>query len=119
VNLRYRDTGGSVPLRVPTLPAAAAMKTVAWTDRQAARDLYDLAGLAKIGALTVEAADLFREATGLRVAPHMVARLPRLDWETQLAHQTRLLPSAEQCLAAVRDAYALALNWPPQDEPLG
>jgi predicted nucleotidyltransferase component of viral defense system len=116
VHLRYSDTTGSGQLRVPTLPAAAAMKTAAWIDRKAARDLYDLAGLARIGALTNEAAALFRQATGLRITPHLLDKLPALAWETQLAHQTRQLPPADQCLAEVREAYAAALGWsPPED----
>lgn len=116
VHLRYSDTTGSAQLRVPTLPAAAAMKTAAWIDRKAARDLYDLAGLARVGALTNEAATLFRHATGLRITPHMFDRLPALEWETQLAHQTRHLPPAQHCLVEVREAYAMALGWsPPED----
>jgi predicted nucleotidyltransferase component of viral defense system len=116
VHLRYTDTARSVQLRVPTLPAAAAMKTAAWIDRKAARDLYDLAGLARIGALTNEAATLFRHATGLRITPHMFDRLPASEWKTQLAHQTRDLPPAQYCLAEVREAYSLTLGWnPPAD----
>lgn len=116
VHLRYSDTTGGAQLRIPTLPAAAAMKTAAWIDRKAARDLYDLAGLARIGALTNEAATLFHQATGLRIAPYLLGKLPALQWETQLAHQTRQLPSARECLAEVREAYAAALGWSPPPE---
>jgi hypothetical protein len=87
------------------------MKTVAWMDRHAARDLFDLAGLARIGALTVEAANLVREVSGWRVAPHVFASLPILEWDVQLGHQTSRLPSAAECLDAVRDAYGQALAW--------
>ncbi len=115
MHLRYSDTSGSAQLRVPTLPAAAAMKTAAWIDRKAARDLYDLAGLARIGALTNEAATLFHQATGLRITPHLLGKLPALAWESQLAHQTRQLPPADQCLAEVREAFAAALGWSPPE----
>jgi Nucleotidyl transferase AbiEii toxin, Type IV TA system len=92
------------------------MKTAAWIDRKAARDLYDLASLARIGALTNEAAALFRQATGLRITPHLFDKLPAMQWETQLAHQTRRLPPAQQCLAEVHKAYSIALGWnPPED----
>ena len=111
VDLRYSDAPRGVLLRVPTLPASAAMKTAAWVDRRAARDLYDLSGLARIGALDEDAATLFRRATGMRVSPHMFDTLPPLAWETQLAHQTRRLPPARQCLTEVRNAYAKALRW--------
>jgi hypothetical protein len=105
---RYRDVPETV-LRVPTPAAFAAMKTLAWVDRHAARDLYDLAGLAAIGALTKAAADLFDHATGRPLATHDFARLPS-DWDAALRHQTGNLPSALRCLDAVRDGYADSLG---------
>ncbi|MBC6450748.1 nucleotidyl transferase AbiEii/AbiGii toxin family protein [Actinokineospora xionganensis] len=42
IEMRYSDIE-PVELRVPTLASFARMKTVAWMDRGAARDLYDLA----------------------------------------------------------------------------
>ncbi len=110
VALRYLDTRGAVALRVPTLSAFAAMKTIAWLDRHAARDLYDLAGLAGIGALTEEAAELVHRATGWRPSPALFGSLPPLDWAAQLAHQTSTLPSARECLDRVRAAYAGTLD---------
>ncbi|HCT75365.1 MAG TPA: hypothetical protein DGG94_02790 [Micromonosporaceae bacterium] len=106
VDLRYSDFRGPVLMRVPQLEAFAAMKTVAWADRHAARDLYDLAGLARIGALGAEAADLFHRAMGWRLTPHVFA-LPDLDWEAQLAHQARVLPTARECLEEVRQGWGL------------
>jgi predicted nucleotidyltransferase component of viral defense system len=69
VLLRYRDLPATVRLRVPTIEAFAAMKTAAWVDRRAARDLYDLAGLARRGALTQSVAELIKKASGIAVAP--------------------------------------------------
>ncbi|OLB77525.1 MAG: hypothetical protein AUI14_15825 [Actinobacteria bacterium 13_2_20CM_2_71_6] len=115
VDLRYRDTPGTALLRVPTLASFAAMKTAAWIDRRAARDLYDLAGLARIGALTAEAATLVRQVTGLSVTPRVLGPLPVLDWTVQLAHQTASLSSAQECFEEVRTAYATALRWPAED----
>jgi len=113
VDPRYRDIKGRIDLTVPTLTSFAGMKTAAWTDRHAARDLYDLWGLALLGALTAEAADQIRRITGGTVAPYDFRSLPSsLDWEVQLAHQTRTLPPAQECLDRVRESWAAALGWP-------
>jgi len=112
IETRYSDITAEVELEVPTLPAFAAMKTLAWADRHAARDLYDLAHLAELGALTHEAAELVRDATGASVQRYEFASLPaRLEWQSQLAHQTRDLPTPERCLEVVRNAYGEALGW--------
>ncbi len=110
VLLRYSDLPASVRLTVPTLTAFAAMKVVAWFHRGTARDLYDLAQLARLQALNVSTADLVREVAGISVRPYFFTKAP-LDWATQLAHQTGQLTSAEECLSAVRRAFAEALDW--------
>jgi hypothetical protein len=118
VDPRYRDIGSRIELRVPTLMSFAGMKTAAWMDRHKARDLYDLWGLAALGALTAEAADGVREITGGTVASYEFRSLPSsLDWEAQLGHQTRTLPSATECLVSVREAYAKSLGWPAPADP--
>jgi predicted nucleotidyltransferase component of viral defense system len=117
VRLRYRDLRESVTLRTPTLAAFAAMKTAAWVDRHAARDLYDLAALARVGALTGEAAELVKAVTGVSVTRELFGSVAVTRWAEQLAHQTRELPTAEACLAQVRYAYADALDWPPMYDP--
>lgn len=112
VKTRYSDITSEVVLRVPTLPAFAAMKTLAWTDRHAARDLYDLARLAELGALTQEAADLVRDATGASVQKYEFASLPSgLAWQSQLSHQTSELPSPQWCLQVVREVFGKVLDW--------
>jgi predicted nucleotidyltransferase component of viral defense system len=108
--MRYSDVADA-SLRVPTLPSFAAMKSIAWMDRATARDLYDLAALARRGALTAEVGEVVHKVTGWRIAPHVFSRLPSFDWELQLAHQTHNLPTAQACLATVRSAYAKALGW--------
>lgn len=110
IMMRYRDVAPT-RLEVPTVTSFAAMKTVAWMDRQAPRDLYDLGMLAKLDALTAEAAELLYQTTGWRVAPHTFRSPPPHDWELQLAHQTRELPSAHACLSGVAAAYGRALDW--------
>lgn len=108
--MRYADVPG-VSLRVPTLTSFGGMKTVAWMDRAAARDLYDLAALAQLGVLTAEVAALVRRITGWAVAPYRFSTLPSFDWAVQLGHQTGNLPPAQDCLDAVRTAYGEALGW--------
>ncbi|HKN52629.1 MAG TPA: nucleotidyl transferase AbiEii/AbiGii toxin family protein [Amycolatopsis sp.] len=110
LSMRYADAPPAA-LEVPTRASFAAMKTVAWLDRAAARDLYDLAALAKAGCLNAEAARLVREVAGWTVARHGFTRLPPFDWTVQLGHQAGNLPPAQQCLRLVRAAYASALGW--------
>jgi predicted nucleotidyltransferase component of viral defense system len=117
VRLRYRDLPDAATLRVPTLESFAAMKTIAWVDRHTARDLYDLARLASLGALTAEAAARVHRATGWRVTRQTLGTSPASDWDAQLAHQTRILLSARQCLGAVLDAYGHALDWTSPEDP--
>ena len=77
-----------------------------------ARSPDDLARLAELGALTREAAELVRDATGVSVQKYEFASLPAgLEWQSQLAHQTRDLPEPERCLELVRDAYGDVLGW--------
>lgn len=111
IGLRYSDLLPGTHMEVPNLAAFAGMKAVAWADRHAARDLYDLAGLARIGALGVTAAELFHHATGWRLAQHVFSDVHQPDWTAQLAHQTRVLPTARECLAEVRQAWARTLAW--------
>lgn len=112
IETRYSDITSEVVLRVPTLSAFAAMKTLAWADRHAARDLYDLAHLAELGALTQESAALVRDITGVSVQRYEFASLPpALEWQSQLQHQTRSLPSPEWCLEVVRTSYGEVLGW--------
>jgi hypothetical protein len=58
IEQRYRDAPPA-NLRVPTLASFGGWKTAAWIDRRAARDLYDLWALSKVGALNSDAAALF------------------------------------------------------------
>ena len=117
VTLRYADLPDTAKLRVPTLESFAAMKTIAWADRRAARDLYDLARLAALGALTADVAARVHRATGWRVIRQTLQVSPASNWNIQLAHQTRILATERQCPDAVLHAYARALDWPPPRDP--
>jgi hypothetical protein len=115
LDVRYSDVGHAA-LPVPTLSAFTAMKTTAWADRHAERDLYDLNALAEIGAINEAAASLVAQATGVRVGPYMFDHLPAgMRWQEQLAHQLRKLPDPHRCLQRVRAAYATALGWHTSD----
>ncbi|HZP52814.1 nucleotidyl transferase AbiEii/AbiGii toxin family protein [Actinocrinis sp.] len=111
VSLRYSDLPTSVTMSVPTLPAFVAMKTAAWLDRRTARDLYDLAALANLGAITSEAAGLYRHIAGVQVTQHYFDRQACGDWESQLRHQTLDPGTPEAALATVISAFAHALGW--------
>lgn len=100
-----------VSLTVPTALSFVGMKTVAWMDRAAARDLYDLARSSERGAVTSEVEPLIRRITGWKVAPHCFASAPASEWQNALSHQTRHLPTAQQCLHTVTTAFASALEW--------
>lgn len=112
IEQRYRDAPPAI-LRVPTLQAFAGWKTAAWMDRGAARDLYDLWALDKVGALTAESAALFatRGPTSSPPRSWMFKGAPSAaEWQAQLAGQTRLTVTAAEALEAVRSAWAAAVG---------
>ncbi|MDQ1645852.1 MAG: hypothetical protein QOJ50_2036 [Cryptosporangiaceae bacterium] len=110
LDMRYSDVPRTT-LTVPTAVSFVGMKTVAWMDRATARDLYDLARLAEQGAITREVSSLIHRITGWEVAPYCFASAPAAEWQNSLSHQTRSLSTAEQCLHAVKAAFAAALKW--------
>lgn len=97
-------------LRTPTRDSFTAWKTAAWFDRHAPRDLFDLWGLAGIGAMTPAAADLFAEHAGMGLPKdHMFSAAPTHDqWLGELAGQTRLTVTPEDALQVVRKAWSVA-----------
>jgi hypothetical protein len=110
---RYSDAAPAA-LLVPTLAAFVAWKTATYMDRRAPRDLWDLAALARLGAYTPEAADLFTTLGPLRSLPSsstIPAAPAQPVWERDLAHQTRLMVTAEQARDAAVDAWT-ALTRP-------
>jgi hypothetical protein len=89
------------------------MKLAAWSDRHAPRDLFDLAGLATLGTLRdPNVARIFQAGMGVPIIMTDFARVPRVAaaaWETELAAQVGVLPSADDCLELVCDALAAAV----------
>lgn len=113
VALRYADTPGAVELSVPTREGFAAMKLTAWEDRWTPRDLFDLAGLAAIGAITPGAIAVFTQLCGRPPDSLAYRELPSStaeQWEAQLLHQTRELPDAMLCLSLVAHAVGRSLQ---------
>jgi predicted nucleotidyltransferase component of viral defense system len=107
---RYSDTPPA-RLRVPTLESFVAWKTATWHDRAAPRDLYDLWALAKLGAMTPRAAELFAIHGPIGAPPPdwMFATAPTPEhWRNQLAGQTRLEITADAALTEVREAWRVA-----------
>jgi hypothetical protein len=95
------------------LQAFAGWKSAAWMDRCAARDLYDLWALDKVGALTAESAALFAIHGPTCSPPRswMFKGAPSAaEWQAQLAGQTRLTVTAAEALEAVRSAWAAAVG---------
>ena len=108
---RYSDVP-TAALTVLTLESFAASKTAAWHDRHAARDLYDLWGLAGLGALTEGAAKLFARLgpTGHPPRDWMFRDAPSSQhWLAELAGQTRLTVQPAEALAVVADAWSRAV----------
>jgi hypothetical protein len=104
---RYADAPPAA-LVLPTVPAFAAAKTLAWLDRAAPRDLFDLWLLARAGAIDTVAADLYRRygPTGAAPPANLLERLcPEVRWRRELGGQTRLTSTAAEARDVVVDAW--------------
>ncbi|KAA1423871.1 nucleotidyl transferase AbiEii/AbiGii toxin family protein [Mumia zhuanghuii] len=110
IEQRYSDVAPA-RLRTLTAEAFAAAKAAVWFDRRAPRDLADLFGLARIGAVTPAAAELFARLgpTGAPPGPWMFREAPSEEaWRTALAHQGRMPVGPAEALAAVAEAWQRA-----------
>lgn len=114
VELRYSDLPESVPLVTPTLVGFYALKTAAFEERHFERDLFDLAGLARIGAINTDALDALRTLRGAGPTRWMYqdsrAPDPR-SWEVALAHQTGAPGDPRDAMTRVREALEAAGAW--------
>jgi predicted nucleotidyltransferase component of viral defense system len=111
IDVRYRDVA-PVRLRVPTLDAFAAMKASAWRDRHAARDLFDLAALAEIGAVDARTVALLVDVTGVPLVPEDLVRIPSgAVWREQLGHQCRLELDPQAAMRRFQEAWKAAASW--------
>ncbi len=113
VSLRYDDLPTEFRFKCPTPAGAAAMKLNAWGERFAPRDLCDLYGLVKAGALTAEALAIASSASR-SVQPHSfdATALPsESSWQAALGNQMREPPPREVALATVRSTVARLAGW--------
>ena len=100
IHQRYSDAS-STKLKVPTLDGFSAMKLAAWFDRGAARDLFDLEGLTHLRSLSEHTKTLVTELLGLKLTERMLDRKVVGVWQDDLAHQTKLDMTEEECLSRV------------------
>jgi predicted nucleotidyltransferase component of viral defense system len=108
---RYSDVPAT-RLRVLTLASFVASKTAAWADRRRPSDLYDLWGLANLGAIDEIARDLYVRfgPIGEPPGPSLFDDPPDDEsWTDALGGQTRLTVGAAQAAARVRDAWESVL----------
>ncbi len=110
VQLRHSDLPDSVELAVPTPSGFAAMKLMAWLDRSAPRDIYDLAALAEAGYIDTTALESVEQIVGYRPTATMIGNVGmntvRAAWETELDHQLANPRSLDECVALVCQALA-------------
>ena len=102
IHQRYSDVPVT-KLFTPTFDGFVAMKALAWFDRRAARDLFDLEALSRIGEVTKEARELVGVLRGFQLSKEMMLGRVLGDWQVELAHQTRLDRTEEHCMARVLD----------------
>lgn len=107
IPLRYSDLPDTVTLTLPTAEAFAGMKGGAFHDRHQPRDLFDLAGLARIGAINERAESILKCTHGSGFIVGEFQKLPfslRNSWHTELDHQTRNPSDPDACAAEVLEA---------------
>ena len=97
---RYSDVPPT-SLTVPTFDGFIAMKALAWFDRRAARDLFDLEGLSAVHEVTEMARNVVEQIRGYPLSGSMMRQRPIGLWSEELAHQTKLEKSEAACLARV------------------
>ena len=100
IHQRFSDVP-STKLFAPTFDGFVAMKALVWFDRGAPRDLFDLEGLSRAGEVSPIARELVNELRGFNLTGKMLNRKLSGLWHEELAHQTRLEISEEECLSRV------------------
>lgn len=100
IQQRYSDAP-LARLFTPTFDGFVAMKALAWVDRCSPRDLFDLAGLSRKGQVTENARQLIEQLRGFQITAQMMDLRVKGLWKEELAHQTKLHVTAEECLQRV------------------
>jgi hypothetical protein len=83
------------------------MKWSAYVDRHAARDLFDLAGLARLQAFNKDSEAILEQTTGVGFLLSELLHIPRslsTAWESELSHQVADFSSPEECRRQVFSA---------------
>ncbi|MCZ6663038.1 MAG: nucleotidyl transferase AbiEii/AbiGii toxin family protein [Actinobacteria bacterium] len=112
VRLKYPDLPETVDMVVPTPESFGAMKLVAWVDRDAPRDLFDLRELAEHGALSQESISLARQLLGRPLVKQEFEFCPTDEqWNLELLHQVADPGLPREALVTVYDVLAEQLNW--------
>ena len=106
---RYSDVPRT-RLWVPTFDGFVAMKALAWFDRHAARDLFDLDALSRRGEVTEKAKELVQSLRGYRLTEAMVEGKVVGNWTQELAGQTKLEVTERECLSRVLEWWGTAQN---------
>lgn len=100
IEQRYSDVS-STKLAVPTFDGFVAMKALAWFDRGAPRDLFDLSALSTVGSVSGAARTAIQAILGHQLSAAMMNRYVSGDWDGQLAHQTMSFGSPIAALSRV------------------
>lgn len=105
IEQRYGDAPPA-HLRVLTAASFVASKLAAWSDRGAARDLYDLWVLAEASKITAEALDIFRRLGPLTSASKVsfVGVPTHTEWTRALGHQCLVRVTPDVAVAVVEAA---------------
>lgn len=108
VQLRYSDLPETVNMTVPDPSGFSAMKLIAWFDRFAPRDLFDLAALADASHISADATSMVKQIAGYTPTPQTlgttVHRTLEETWQAELGHQLTNTRTAADCLSALRSA---------------
>jgi predicted nucleotidyltransferase component of viral defense system len=100
IEQRFSDVP-KTELVVPTFDGFVAMKALVWFERQAPRDLFDLAELADVGPVTDVARDAVARIIGFPISATMLDRSVKGEWIGQLRNQTQNYGSEAECLREV------------------
>lgn len=100
IHQRYSDVP-STKLFAPTFDGFVAMKALVWCDRRSARDLFDLESLSHQGEVTESARELIDQLRGFRLSRGMMMGRVVGLWHEELAHQTKLEKTEDECLQRV------------------
>lgn len=100
IQQRYSDVP-LTKLSTPTFDGFVAMKALVWFDRRSPRDLFDLEGLSHKGKVTQSARELVDQLRGFRLSRGMMNGQVTGLWLEELAHQTKLEKTEDECLQRV------------------